>query len=255
MIELKTRDELDGLRAAGRVVAAALRAVEQRAQVGTRVDELDALARQVLDDSGAVPLLLGDQPRGAPRPFPGAISCSVNDVVAHGQPSRYRLADGDVVSLACGARLDGLCAQAAVTTTVGSAPAGDADLVRATAQALDDAVAAARPGGRLGDLGHAIGIVGRSAGYGLPDALAGHGIGRQRREAPSVPNEGSFGRGAPLRPGMVLAIEPVFLAGGRDELRTDQDGWTLRTDDGSRAAHAGHTVAITGDGPQVLTLP
>ena len=255
MIELKTGSELDGLRAAGRAVAATLRAVQQRAQVGTRVDELDALARQVLDEAGAVPLLLGDQPRSAPRPFPGVISCSVNDVVAHGQPSRYRLADGDVLSLACAARLDGMCAQAAVTTTVGSASDEDAELVRASSQALDDAVAAARPGGRLGDLGHAIGIVGRSAGYGLPEELAGHGIGRQRREAPSVPNEGSFGRGAPLRPGMVLAIEPVLLAGGSDELRTDQDGWTLRTGDGSRAAHVGHTVAITGRGPQVLTRP
>jgi methionyl aminopeptidase len=255
VIELKTRDELDGLRAAGRVVAQTLHALEHEAQVGTRVDELDALARQLLDDAGAVPLLLGEQPRWAPRSFPGAISCSVNDVVAHGQPSRYRLAGGDVVSLACGARLDGSCAEAAVTVVVGSAEDRDAELVRASAQALDDAIAAARPGGRLGDIGHAIGVVGRSAGYGLPGALGGHGIGRQRREAPTVPNEGTAGRGAPLRPGMVLVIAPVFLAGGSDELRTDQDGWTLRTDDGSRAAAVAHTVAITGGGPQVLTRP
>lgn len=254
MVEIKTRAELDGVRAAGRAVAATLRAVEQRVQVGTRLDELDALARQLLDDAGAVPLFPGQHPRWAPRPFPGAICCSVNDALAHGPPDRTRLASGDLVSVALGARLDGWCAHAAVTTTAGPAIGSDEQLLRASAQALDDGIAAARPGGRLGDIAHAVGIVGRSAGCGIPAQLGGHRIGCSGDELPVVPNEGAAGRGTPLRPGTVLAVGPMFLAGGSDHVRTDAHGWTVRTDDGSRAAHVEHTAAVTEDGPQVLTL-
>lgn len=246
VIELKTQAELDGLREAGAVVAAALGAVVRAARVGTRADELDELARSVLDEAGAVPL---DRRAGSP-PLPGAISCSVNDVVVGGRPGRRRLVSGDVLSLACALRLQGWCSSAAVSVVVGRAGEADAALLSTTGQALQDGIAAAQPGGRLGDVAHAVGVVGRSAGYGIPARL-----GRDRQEAVLVANDGAAGRGAPLRPGLVLAIGPVFLAGGRDRVRTDAEGSAVRTDDGSRAAHVEHTVAITEQGPRVLTLP
>ncbi|GAA2793803.1 type I methionyl aminopeptidase [Saccharopolyspora taberi] len=254
MIELKTAAELDAIRQAGRVVAAALAATREHAAVGTSLRELDDLARTVIGEAGAEPLFLGYRPNWAPTPFPGVVCASVNDAVVHGIPGPGRLADGDLVSIDCGARVDGWCADAAITFTVGTARPGDLDLIRTTQQALDDGIAAARPGGRLGDISHAIGLVGRSAGYGMPASLGGHGIGREMHEAPFVPNEGRAGRGTPLRPGMVLALEPMLLAGG-DAVADADDGWTVRTADGGRAAHVEHTVAITGNGPVVLTRP
>lgn len=255
MIELKTAGEIDAMRAAGRVAAGALTAVREHARVGATPAELDELARSVIDDAGASPLLLDHHPKWAPSPFPGAICASVNDALVHGFPDRAKLRDGDLVSVDCGARLSGWCAEAAVSFTVGTAEQGDLELVRTAEQALADGIAAAEAGGRVGDISRAVGVVGRTNGYGIPDALGGHGVGRQRHEAPFVPNDGPAGKGAPLRPGLVVAIEPMLLAGGRDATRTDRNGWTSRTEDGSRAAHAEHTIAITEQGPQILTLP
>ena len=252
MIELKTVTELDAMREAGRVVAAALDAVRRHATVGSSLQELDELARTVIHDAGAAPLFEGYHPNWAPSPFPGVVCASVNDVVVHGIPGRQRLADGDLVSIDCGASVDGWCGDAAITFTVGTARPEDTDLIGTTRQALDDGISTARPGGHLGDISHAIGLVGRSAGYGMPATLGGHGIGRAMHEAPFVPNEGPAGRGTPLRPGMVLALEPMLLGGG-DAVRDDADGWTVRTADSARAAHIEHTVAITDNGPEVLT--
>ncbi|GAA4881471.1 type I methionyl aminopeptidase [Saccharopolyspora cebuensis] len=255
MIELKSSGELDVMREAGRVVARALHAVREHAAPGISTGELDAVARAVIDDAGAQPLFLGYQPRWAPSPFPGVICASVNDAVVHGIPGPLRLADGDLVSIDCGARLEGWCADAAITFTTGTPDPRDEVLLATAEQALTDGIAAAQPGGRVGDISHAVGIVGRSAGYGIPAPVGGHGVGREMHEAPFVPNDGAPGAGPPLRPGLVLALEPIFLAGGADALRDGADGWTLFTDDESRAAHVEHTVAITAEGPRVLTLP
>lgn len=253
MIELKSRGELDVMREAGRITAAALSAVREHAAVGVRLSELDEVARAVIAECGAAPVFDGYHPNWAPSPFPGAICASVNDAIVHGIPGDQRLARGDLLSVDCGARLDGWCGDAAITFPVGEADPADEQLVRATTAALEDGIAAAQPGGRLGDVSAAIGVLGRGGGYGLPGPLGGHGVGRDMHEAPFVPNEGKPGRGVPLRPGLVLALEPMLLAGGRDDIDTGDDGWTVRTGDGSRAAHVEHTVAITADGPVVLT--
>ncbi|MFE5207737.1 type I methionyl aminopeptidase [Streptomyces sp. NPDC056600] len=255
MVEIKTDAALDAMREAGRVVGQALAAVREAAAVGVSLRELDEAAREVLQKAGATSPFLGYRPSFAPVPFPAVICTSVNDAVVHGIPTAYRLADGDLVSVDCGARLDGWTGDAAITFTVGTPRPADVALIDATRRALDAGIAAARVGGRMGDISHAIGSVAREAGCGMPADFGGHGIGRQMHEDPHVPNRGRSGRGYPLRHGLVLAIEPMLMAGGNDAYRTDPDGWTLRTTDGSRAAHIEHTVAITDQGPRVLTLP
>lgn len=243
MIELKTATEIDAMGQAGHIVARALRAVRAHAQPGILLRELDELARTALTDAGARPV----------RRAPGAIGTSVNDVITRGIPDGTRLTSGDLISIDCAASLHDWVSAAAITFSVGRPRPEDTALVRATEQSLADAIAAARPGARLGEVSRAIGVLGRSAGYGIPTGLGGGGIGRDRREAPPVPNDGHPGKGVPLRPGLVLTIEPVLLAGGTDSTSTDDNGWTVRTADGSRAAHTGHTIAITADGPRILT--
>ena len=255
MIELKTPGEVALMREAGRLTSAALEAVREAAVVGTRLDELDAVARAVITDGAGEALFLGYRPRSAPSPYPGVTCISVNDAVVHGIPNGYRLRDGDLVSVDCGARVRGWCGDAAVSFVVGDAARADLDLIATTARALEAGIAAARPGARLGDVAHAIGTVAREAGYGMMADHGGHGIGREMHEDPHVPNEGRAGRGVRLQPGLVLALEPMLIAGGTDDYVADPDGWTLRTASGTRAAHVEHTVAITDDGPEVLTRP
>lgn len=254
MIELKTPTELDLMRAAGAVVADALAAVREHAAVGIRLRDLDAVAADSIAAAGALPSFLNYHPSFAPTPFPGVICASVNDVVVHGIPDDYRLADGDLVSIDCGAHLRGWHGDSAISFVVGRGADADRDLVATAEQALRAGIAAAVVGGRLGDIAHAIGEIGRAAGYGIPDDFGGHGIGRAMHESPSVPNDGTAGTGLILRPGMVLAIEPMFMAGGKDRYRFAEDGWAMHTVDGSRAAHVEHSVAITEAGPQVLTV-
>ncbi|MGO4421037.1 type I methionyl aminopeptidase [Streptomyces sp. MCAF7] len=253
MVEIKTDASLDAMREAGRVVGAALAATQEAAAVGVSLRELDEVARAVLAEAGAESPFLGYRPHFAPTPFPAVICASVNDAIVHGIPNGYRLRDGDLVSIDCGAIVDGWAGDAAVSFIVGTPRPADQRLVEATQQALAAGIEAAVVGARMGDIAHAIGTVGRAAGYGIPEDFGGHGIGRRMHEDPPVPNEGRPGRGYPLRHGLVLAIEPMFMAGGLDAYTTDADGWTLRTPDGSRAAHSEHTVAITEDGPRVLT--
>lgn len=255
MVEIKTDAALEAMRAAGRVVAHALAAAEKAAGVGVSLRELDEAARAVLDAAGATSPFLGYHPSFAPTPFPAVICASVNDAVVHGIPDGYRLRDGDLVSIDCGAVVDGWAGDAAVSFVVGTPAPADLELIEATRRALEAGIAAAVVGNRVGDISHAIGAVARAARCGMPSDLGGHGIGRRMHEEPSVPNRGRPRRGFPLRHGLVLAIEPMLMTGGRDDYRTASDGWTLRTADGSRAAHIEHTVAITEDGPRILTLP
>ncbi|MGW0931159.1 type I methionyl aminopeptidase [Streptomyces sp. NPDC002644] len=254
MVEIKTDAALDAMREAGRVVARALAAAREAAAIGVSLRELDEAARAVLDEAGARSPFLGYQPSFAPVPFPAVICTSVNDAVVHGIPTGYRLRDGDLVSVDCGAELDGWTGDAAVTFTVGTPRPADLELIDATQRALDAGIAAARAGGRTGDISHAVGSVAHAAGCGMPTDFGGHGIGRRMHEDPHLPNRGRPGRGYPLRHGLTLAIEPMLMAGGRDTYRVDPDGWTLRTTDGSRAAHIEHTVAVTDEGPRILTL-
>ncbi|MFD3804352.1 type I methionyl aminopeptidase [Streptomyces sp. NPDC058611] len=253
MVELKTDKSIDEMRAAGRVVARALAAVREAAGVGVSLRDLDRVARGVLGEAGASSPFLGYRPSFAPVPFPAVVCASVNDAIVHGIPGDYRLRDGDLVSIDCGAELGGWVGDAAVSFTVGRARPDDLRLIETAEAALAAGIAAAVPGNRIGDIAHAVGSICRAAGYGIPDGFGGHGIGRAMHEDPGVPNEGPPGRGMKLRPGMVLAIEPMLTAGGVDDYTCDGDGWTLRTVDGSRAAHAEHTVAITTDGPRILT--
>lgn len=255
MVEIKTSREIDGLREAGRVVAAALAAVRERATVGVTLTELDQVAAKVIKKAGATPAFLGYHPSWAPTPFPGVICASVNDAVVHGLPDRTRLADGDLVSIDCGAFVGGWCGDAATSFIVGAPRPGDADLIAATDAALVRGIAACLPGNQLGDIGDAVGTPARRSGYGLLESHGGHGVGRAMHEDPFVPNEGRAGRGYRLRPGLVIAIEPMLIADGTDEYVTDADGWTLRTASGARAAHSEHTIAVTDRGPVVLTAP
>ncbi len=257
MVEIKTAAEIQAMRAAGQVVAQILATVHDQAKAGMRLTELDEIARDVLAQAGAVSPFLGYQPGFAPVPFPAVICTSVNDAALHGIPGRYRLADGDLLSVDSGAVLDGWAADAAISFTIGppSPLSSDARLIATTSAALRAGIAAAVPGARIGDISAAIGATGRAAGYGICTDFGGHGIGRAMHEDPHIPNEGSPRRGRRLVPGLVIAIEPWFLAGGKDVYEIDDDGWTIRSGDGSRAAHVEHTVAVTEDGPQILTLP
>ncbi|MEV6547131.1 type I methionyl aminopeptidase [Streptomyces sp. NPDC051597] len=253
MVTIKTDVQMDAMREAGRVVARALAAARDAADVGVSLRDLDTAAHEVLRAEGASSPFLGYHPEFAPVPFPAVACVSVNDAIVHGIPDGYRLRDGDLVSVDFGAVLGGWAGDSAISFTVGRARTEDVRLISTAYEALEAGIAAAVVGNRIGDIAHAIGTVCRGAGYGIPDGFGGHGIGRHMHEDPGVPNEGRRGRGMTLRHGMVLAIEPMLIADGTDDYFPAPDGWTLRTVTGTRAAHAEHTVAVTEKGPRVLT--
>jgi methionyl aminopeptidase len=236
------------------VVVSVLAALREKAAPGVSTHDLDLLARDMIADAGAVSSFIGYHPTWSRTPYPAVICSSMNDAVVHGIPDRTPLKPGDLLSVDFAVHLDGWCADAAFSVAVGDAPdPRDLTLIDATEHALHAGIAAARPGARLGDVGHAIAAVARRRGYGMLADHGGHGVGRMMHEAPFVPNEGRRRKGMVLRPGLVIAIEPMLLRGGHDDYRQDSDGWTLHTADGSRAAHAEHTVAVTADGPRILT--
>ncbi|NEE02512.1 type I methionyl aminopeptidase [Phytoactinopolyspora halotolerans] len=253
MVELKTPGEIDAIAASGRVVAAVHAAVRAHAAVGVSLLELDDVARDVMESAGAASSFLGYRPGFASTPYPAVLNTSVNDVMLHGIPTGYRLRDGDLLGVDFGAHIDGWHADAAVSFIVGTPDPADEKLLETTERMLAAGIAAAQPGGKMGDIGHAMSLIGRGAGYGIQNDFGGHGVGRAMHEAPFVPNEGRPGRGWPLKPGLVIAIEPSLMAGGDDGYYVDDDGWSIRTMDGSRGAHVEHTVAITADGPRILT--
>lgn len=252
MIELRTPTEIERMHEAGRFVASVLEATAAASAVGVNLLSLDTLAHDMIRARGAESCYIDYHPSFGASPFGKVICTSVNDAALHGLPHDYRLRDGDVLSLDFAASVDGWVADSAVTIVVGTARDEDVALIDTTSRALDAGIAAATVGNRIGDISAAIGDVAHAAGLKVNTDFGGHGVGRTMHGDPHVPNDGRPRRGMPLRPGLVFAIEPWFML-GTDKIFTDADGWTLRSKDGSRAAHFEHTVAITEDGPLVLS--
>lgn len=254
MIELRTPGEIDEMQAAGEFVASTLQALKARATVGVNLLDLDAIAHDLIRQRGAESCYLDYAPSFGSGPFGYVLCTSVNDAVLHGKPRPYRLRDGDLLSLDFAASVDGWVADSAISLVVGTANPDDIELIALTERALHAGIAAAVVGNKTGDISHAIGSVAHEAGLSVNLEFGGHGVGRTMHGDPHVSNDGRPGRGFPLKPGLVIAIEPWFMR-GTDKLRTDPDGWTLRSADGSRTAHSEHTIAITEDGPITLTRP
>lgn len=252
VIELRSPAEIEQMRPAGRFVADVLQALVEAADVGVNLLELDALAHRMITERGAESCYIDYHPSFGAMPFGKVLCTSVNDAVLHGLPHDYTLQDGDLLSVDFAASVDGWVADSARSVVVGTADPRDLALIDTTERALAAAIEVARPGMRLGDVGAAIGDVARADGLSINLQFGGHGVGRTMHGEPHVPNDGRPKRGFKLQPGLVIAIEPWFLQ-TTDELRTDPDGWTLRSADGSRGAHSEHTVAITDGDPVVLT--
>lgn len=252
-ITLKSKDELRLMREAGRVVAETLQQLVAMVKPGTNVLELDEAVRREYSRRGVTPTFLG-YPPGGPRPFPATVCVSVNDEIVHGIPRDRVLTDGDVVSIDLGATVKGYVGDAAVTVVCGAARNGTAELVKTCEESLWRGIEQARIGNRIGDIGYAIQTVAEVKGYGVVREYVGHGVGRRMHEDPNVPNYGIPGTGLRIKPGLVIAIEPMLNMGG-SETKKDADQWTIRTADGSLSAHFEHTVAVTPEGPVVLTLP
>jgi methionyl aminopeptidase len=249
-VTIKRPAEIEKMRAAGRILSDILDVLHAEIRPGVTTGELDEIAARMMRDAGAVSSFKG---YGSNPPFPGVICASINDEVVHGIPSpRRRLADGDIVSIDVGCIVDGWHADCARTWSVGEAASDVAELIEATRRGMEAGIAAAVPGNHLGDIGHAIESVAHEHGYGIVRPFVGHGIGRAMHEDPQVPNYGRPGSGMLIEAGMCFAIEPMFNL-GRDDVHVDDDGWTVRTADGARSAHFENTVAVTPDGPDVLT--
>lgn len=247
MIVTKSLVELETMREAGRVTAKALRVVGEAIRVGVTTAELDRLAEECIRAEGAVPAFKGY------HGFPATLCTSVDDQVVHGIPGKTRLREGDILSVDCGAIVDGFYGDSAMTFPVGRIASEARQLLDATAESLQAGIARCRAGMRLYDIGAAVQRVAEGAGFSVVREYVGHGIGRAMHEDPQVPNFGKPGTGPVLKVGMVLAIEPMVNAGSYD-VRSLADGWTVVTSDGSLSAHFEHTVAITDDGPMVMTL-
>ena len=252
MIELRTPAEIDEMRAAGRFVAETLATLRDETKVGTNLLTIDRRAHDMIRKAGAESCYIDYHPSFGASPFGKVICTSVNDAVLHGLPHDYTLRDGDLVTLDFAVSVDGWVADSAVSFVVGTPRDEDLRLIDTTERALTAAIETAVVGNRIGDISAAIAAVAHGEGYSINTDFGGHGVGRTMHGDPHVANDGRAGRGFPLRAGLVLALEPWFLA-TTDELVTDPDGWTLRSVDGSRGAHSEHTIAITEDGPLILT--
>lgn len=252
MIELFNDREIEQMRPAGRFVADVLTALRAKADVGVNLLELDAFVAEMIAERGATSCYVDYHPSFGAMPFGKVLCTSVNDAVLHGLPYDYVLADGDLLSVDFACEVDGWVADSATSLVVGTPREEDLALIATADRALEAGIAAAVVGNKLGDIGFAIGEVAREAGLGINLQFGGHGVGRTMHGDPHVPNDGRPGRGLPLKPGLVIAIEPWFMH-TTDAIFTDPDGWTLRSADGSRGAHSEHTIAIMPDGPLVLT--
>ena len=252
MIELRTPAEVNEMRAAGTFVADVLKATAAASVVGTNLLSIDKLAHDMIRKAGAESCYIDYHPSFGASPFGKVICTSVNDAALHGLPHDYALRDGDVLTLDFAASVDGWVADSALTIIVGTPRDEDLKLLDVTERALEAGIAAATIGNKIGDISAAIGAVAHANGYSVNTDFGGHSVGRTMHGDLHIPNDGRPGRGLPLRAGLVFAIEPWLMI-GTDKIYTDKDGWTLRSADGSRAAHFEHTVAVTDDGPLVLS--
>jgi len=248
VIACRSTAEIARMRAANRLVAQILTELEGVVAPGMTTQDLDELAERLVRAGGAVPAFKGY------RGFPATLCTSVNTEVVHGIPSRVRpLVDGDIVSIDIGVKLDGYYGDSAVTVPVGKVPERTQELLRVTRESLEKAIEAVKVGGRVSDIGHAVQTWVEAHGFSVVREFVGHGIGQQLHEEPQIPNYGTPGRGAKLAEGMVLAIEPMVTEG--DYHLVTEAGWPVETRDKSLGAHFEHTVAITPEGPRILTLP
>jgi methionyl aminopeptidase len=254
MIEILSPAEVDRARQTGALVATILQTMKSRSTVGTNLLDIDQWTKDMILEAGAQSCYVDYEPSFGRGPFGHYICTAVNDAVLHGMPSDSTLADGDLLTLDLAVLLDGVAADSAISFIVGeSRPAESVALIDATERALAAGIAAAGPGARIGDLSHAIGTVLSEAGYPINTEFGGHGIGSTMHQDPHISNTGRPGRGYQLRPGLLLCLEPWVMA-DTAKLVTDDDGWTLRSITGSRTAHSEHTIAITEDGAEILTV-
>ena len=255
MIEILTPAEVSRARVTGALVADILQTARNRCEVGTNLLEIDRWAQEMIVDAGAQSCYVDYAPSFGRGPFGHYICTSVNDAVLHGLPHDYALADGDLLTLDLAVLKGGVAADSAISFVVGSKVSPESSaLIDTTERALSAAIAAAKPGARIGDLSYAIGSVLGAAGYPINMEFGGHGIGSTMHQDPHIANSGRPGRGYTLRPGLLLALEPWVMA-DTAKLVTDDDGWTLRSATGALTAHSEHTIAITEDGAEILTLP
>jgi methionyl aminopeptidase len=246
MIIGKSKSEIEKMRAAGRLAGEVREALRASAQAGMTTLELDAAAEKMIRDAGALPTFKGY------HGFPYSICASVNEQIVHGFPSKYELKDGDILSVDVGATLNGFVGDTAATVPIGTVREDCLELIRVTEECLERAINQCHPGRRLGDIGWAVQGLAESRGYSVVREYVGHGIGRKMHEDPQIPNYGKPGTGLKLKAGYVFAIEPM-LNMGTHQTKTLADGWTVVTMDGKPSAHVEHTIAITEEGPEVLT--
>jgi len=254
-IQLKTKEDFEKMRRAGAVLSRVLDELEAMVAPGVSTQDLDDEAMHLVAEYGGEPILLGYHPEFAPRPYPASICTSVNDVIVHGIPneSPITLKEGDIIGIDVSISVDGLVVDSARTIPVGKIDAESQKLIDVTREARRVGIEAAQVGNTIGDIGHAIQTYVKPFGYGIVEELSGHGVGYAVHEEPFVPNFGRPGKGEKIVPGMALAIEPMLNAGSRYVVFDEEDGYTVRTEDGGRSAHFEHTVIITEDGPEIVT--
>lgn len=254
MAKFKTKEEIEDLRISGKRLAFVLQEVKKAIKPGVATLELDTLAEKLIRDGGDTPPFKNYTPHGARAPFPATLCVSLNDEIVHGIPSQERvLKGGDIVSIDLGVSHNGMITDAALTVAVGEVSPEVERLIADTERSLYEGIKAAKVGGRIGDISSAIERIGVKGGYGIVRELGGHGVGHAVHEEPYVPNYGSKGTGPLLKPGMVLAIEPMFMLGG-ENIRLMPDGYTIVTHDGSLSAHFEHTIVITEEGVEIVTM-
>lgn len=247
MISIKSQREIEIMRRSGKITSKTLAMLMQSAKPGMTTGDLDRLAEQSIRSMGGVPTFIGY------NGYPSSICASVNDEVVHGMPGDRTLEEGDLLSIDIGTTFEGYVSDSAVTVAIGAVSASAQRLMRVTQECLMVGIAEMTVGKHVGDIGYAVQQHAESHGYGVVRALVGHGVGRKMHEDPQVPNYGTRGAGPQLRAGLVLAVEPMIVEGSW-QVATLEDGWTVVTEDGKLAAHFEHTIAVTDQGPKILTL-